>query len=176
MIRKAVKQDAAAIAQTYEALLLHEMIHGSNSNWKMHVYPTIEVPENRIPEGSMYVLEECGEICASMVLNQEQAEEYAAVDWLYPALPQEVLVIHTLCIPPQKAGCGYGAQMVAFAKKFAEKSGCRVIRIDTYAHNEPAKRLYQKHGFRIAGYGEMLLQGRIQEEQVYLEYRIPAKK
>ena len=118
----------------------------------------------------MYVLEDQGEICASMVLNHEQAEEYAGVSWQYPAQPPEVLVIHTLCIPPQKAGQGYGAQMVDFAKEFAAASGCRVIRIDTYAHNEPAKRLYQKHGFRIAGYGEMLLQGKIREAQVYLEY------
>lgn len=176
MIRKAVRQDAAAIAQTYDTLLRHEMLHGSHSNWKLHVYPTIEVPESKIPEGSMYVLEECGEICASMVLNQEQAEEYAAVNWLYPALPQNVLVIHTLCIPPQKAGHGYGGQMVTFAQEYAEKSGRHVIRIDTYAHNEPAKKLYQKHGFRIAGYGEILLQGRIREEQVYLEYQIPSQK
>ena len=169
MIRKAVEQDAAAIAGTYEALLRYEKVYGSNSNWQLGVYPTIRVPESQIPLGSMYVLEEQGEICASMVLNGEQAEEYAAVDWKYPALPREVLVIHTLCIPPEKAGHGYGGRMVAFAKETAKQMGCRVIRIDTYAHNEPAKRLYQKLGFQIAGYGNILLQGVIPEEQVYLE-------
>lgn len=169
MIRKAVQQDAAAIAETYEALLLHEKAFGSNSNWQLGVYPTIRVPENKIPEGSMYVLEEQGEICASMVLNHEQAKEYAEIDWQYPAENHEVLVIHTLCIPPQQSGRGYGAQMVAFAKKFAQQMNCRAIRIDTYAHNEPAKRFYRKHGFRIAGYGEILLEGLILEEQVYLE-------
>lgn len=176
MIRKAVLRDAAEIAGTYEALLRYEEVHGSNSNWKLGVYPTAAVPACMIPEGCMYVLVAQGEICASMVLNQEQPEEYSAVNWLYPALAHEVLVIHTLCIPPQQAGLGYGSQMVDFAKTFAKQAGCSVIRIDTYAHNEPAKRLYQKNGFRIAGYGEMLLQGQIREEQVYLEYRIPLEK
>lgn len=118
----------------------------------------------------MYVLED-GAICASMILNQEQAPKYKSIDWLYPAGKSDVLVIHTLCIPPSKAGRGYGRKMVSFAKELAAKNGCAVIRIDTYAHNEPAKRLYQKCGFRISGYGPTLLQRLIQEDQVYLEYQ-----
>ena len=46
------------------------------------------------------------------------------------------------------------------------------MRIDTYAHNEPAKSLYQKNGFRIAGYYESLLEGLIKEELAFLEYKI----
>lgn len=172
MIRKAEKKDIAAIAETYIDLLTHEQQHGSHSNWKLGVYPTIAVPERSVPTGTMYVLEEDGEICASMILNSEQAEEYAAIDWRYSASNESVLVIHTLCIPPSKAGHGYGRQMVDYAKKYATDSGCTTIRIDTYAHNDPAKRLYLRNGFRIAGYGRILLQGLIEEDQVYLEYQV----
>lgn len=172
MIRKAETRDAAGIAQTYDELLIYEEINGSTSNWQRGVYPTIKVPENKIPTGTMFVLEEEGEICASMVLNQEQAEEYGSIDWKFPAGSGQVLVIHTLCIPPGKAGRGYGTQMVEYAKSFAKKKNCSVIRIDTYAHNEPAKRLYRKNGFCIAGYGEILLQGLIREKQVYLECKL----
>lgn len=59
--------------------------------------------------------------------------------------------------------------MVEYAKHYAAESGCTVIHIDTYAHNKPAKRLYLKNSFRIAGCGRSLLQGLIEEEQVYLE-------
>lgn len=45
-------------------------------------------------------------------------------------------------------------------------------RMEKYAHNEPAKKLYLHNGFRIAGYGRILLQGLIDEEQVYLEYEV----
>lgn len=171
MIRKAIYSDIPKIAQTYEDLLRFEEENGSSSNWKLGVYPTIRVPQSRVPEGTMYVLEEDGEICASMILNQEQAEEYASIKWAYPASSKQVLVIHTLCIPPKKAGHGYGRRMVDYAKRHAKKIGCTVIRIDTYAHNEPAKRLYQKNGFRIAGYATCLLEGLIEEELVFLEYR-----
>ena len=172
MIRQAIPMDIPGISRTYEELLTHEEAHGGTSNWKLGIYPTIAVPEKSIPLGTMYVLTENEEICGSMVLNQDQAEEYAAVPWQYPAQPEQVLVIHTLCIPPKKAGHGYGTKMVEFAKRLVQEQGCTVIRIDTYAHNYPAKLLYEKSGFRIAGYGEILLQGLIQEEQVYLECSI----
>ena len=104
-----------------------------------------------------------------MLLNHEQAAEYATIPWQYPAADKDVLLIHTLCIPPALAGRGYGRTMVAFAKEEARRRGCQVMRIDTYAYNEPAKALYQKQGFRIAGYAVWLHHGLIQEKLVYLE-------
>lgn len=172
MIRKAKRTDIVAIADTYTALLTHEQQYGGYSNWKLGVYPTIAVPETKVPTGTMYVLEENGEVCASMVLNHDQAEEYAGIEWQYHGEGEQVLVIHTLCIPPQKAGHGYGRQMVEYVKHYAAEVGCTTIRIDTYAHNEPAKRLYLNTGFRIAGYGRILLQGLIEEEQVYMECEV----
>ena len=163
----------AAIADTYTELLVFEQEHGSNSNWKLGVYPTIAVPERAVPASTMYVLEEEGEVRGSMILNHLQAKEYADVPWLYPAEGEEVLVVHTLCIPPRMAGRGYGRAMVRFAQSQAARLGCRVIRIDTYEHNEPAKSLYLKSGFRIAGHGTSLLEGVIEEEQVFLECKVP---
>lgn len=59
-----------------------------------------------------------------------------------------------------------------YARTFAAETGCSTIRIDTFAHNEPAKKLYLQNGFRIAGYGRILLQGLIDEEQVYMECEV----
>ncbi|MCC8097533.1 MAG: GNAT family N-acetyltransferase [Eubacterium sp.] len=171
-IRKANRKDIKQIAKTYEELLIFEQSSGSASNWKLNVYPTIKTAERGVEKETMYVLEDSGNICASMVLNREQAEEYSDVNWLYTAEECKVLVIHTLCIPPSQAGKGYGTSMVQFAKKYALQNGCEVIRIDTFAHNEPAKSLYIKNGFRISGFGNIFLQGVIFEEQVYLEYKV----
>ena len=167
MIRQATETDIAVIGESYTQLLTYEQEQGGFSNWQLGVYPTVQVAEARVPRGGMYVLVEAGELCASMVLNREQAPEYADVSWAYRAEPTQVLVIHTLCIPPQCAGHGYGTQMVRFAQDYARLQGCTVIRLDTYAHNEPTKHLYRKLGFRIAGWGRMRLQGLIDEEQVY---------
>lgn len=173
MIRQATIDDIEKIAETYAELLTYEIENGSMSNWKLGIYPTIQVPIEKIPTGTMYVLEnENNQICASMVLNNEQAKEYSKIKWNYIADEEEVLVIHTLCIPPKMARHNYGTEMVNFAKQFALKNNYSVIRIDTYAFNEPAKKMYLKNGFKIAGYGRILLQGLIDEEQVYLEYRL----
>lgn len=169
MIRKAVSADIEQIAKTYEALLIYEKNNSSNSNWQSGIYPTIGIPIEKVPEGSMYVLEEQGEICASMVLNQEQPIEYQQINWQYSAKAEEVIVIHTLCIPPQKAGKGYGNQMVQFAIEKAKKLCRKVIRIDTWAGNKPAAALYQKNGFHFAGTAHVVLQGLIPEEQIFFE-------
>lgn len=172
MVRQATENDIEAIVAGYEALLTFEQEHGSQSNWVLGLYPTVKVPEKNVPLGTMIVLEEDGEICASMVLNNEQAAEYADVPWQYSGEGDAVLVVHTLCIPPAKAGKGYGSQMVRYAKKRAIAEGCSVVRIDTYAYNESAKALYQKHGFRITGYADSLLEGVIPERMVYLEWNV----
>ena len=172
MIRKATNIDTEEIARTYEELLHYEERNGSNSNWQLGIYPTIQIPLITIPKGTMYVLEEQGEICASMVLNKEQPIEYQQINWHYLVEADKVMVIHTLCIPPQKAGKGYGNQMVRFSMQLAKEIGCKVIRIDTWAGNKPAVSLYQKIGFRFAGTAHILLHGLIPEEQVFFELRL----
>lgn len=172
MIRKATEEDAPAIAESYDRLLCYEEQYGSHSNWVRGIYPTIKVAEKNIPLGTMIVIEENGEICASMVLNHEQAKAYEEVDWCYPGKGEDILVIHTLCVPPDKASKGYGSQMVQYAKAQALTKGCTSVRIDTYVYNEPAKAFYQKHGFRIAGYIECLLEGVIPEKMVCLEWQV----
>lgn len=172
MIRVATNNDIKAIENTYTELLTYEQEHTNNSNWKLGVYPTIKVPQEKIPTKTMFVLESDHMICASMVLNQEQAIEYDSIQWRYKVTKDKVMVIHTLCVPPSQAGKGYGSAMIKFAKDYALQHGSSVIRLDTYAYNEPAKSLYLKHGFSIAGFGTILLQGLIKEEQVYLECKL----
>ena len=99
MIRAATAADIDAIEAGYNELLLYEQEHGSNSHWVLGVYPTRATAERAVEAGTMYVLDEAGRICASMILNSRQAAEYREMPWLYPAADDEVLVIHTLCVP-----------------------------------------------------------------------------
>ncbi len=119
IIRKAEIKDIPAIDDTYTELLTYEQQHGTTTNWALGVYPTAAVPQEKIPQGTMFVLEDEGKICASMVLNQEQAKEYFDIPWLYPAEAQAVYVIHTLTVPPSAKGRGYGSAMIDFAKDYA---------------------------------------------------------
>lgn len=172
MIRKAVPSDVDAVAASYRLLLDHEAATHSCTNWKPGIYPIRQDAQGAVDNGTLYVLEEAGEVCASMILNQHQAPEYAQIQWLYPAADEQVLVIHTLCMAPDKAGRGYGTQMVRYAMEHARAMGCTVIRIDTYVGNLPAQRLYQKLGFRISGRKQVKHHGLFDSELYYLETRL----
>lgn len=76
-----------------------------------------------------------------MCLDKSQAPGYKALKWKYNAPPDEVLVIHTLCVRPSKSGHGYCRAMVEFAKMYGQEHGCKVISLDTHVHNESAKKL-----------------------------------
>ena len=172
MIRKATESDINAIDALYHELLTHEEQTQSWSNWQKGIYPTRATAEKAVALGTMYVLEEENTICASMILNDLQSDFYKETDWRFPAEPHKVGVIHTLCVAPSQYGKGFGNQMIAFAKVEAKTKGCKVIRMDTYSGNEPAKALYKKHGFRIAGNVDAFLEGVIAEELVLLEIKL----
>ena len=173
MFRPAAASDLDAIGRHYTELLTHETETGrSTTNWALGVYPTRETAAKAQAEGALSVLEEPGETVASVSLNQHQDELYAEINWQYSAPPEQVLVIHTLCIPPCHAGRGLGRQMVQYAKQHAAAMGCTVIRLDTWAGNTPAARLYQTNGFSLCGRAEVLFQGRIPAELIFLEYQI----
>ena len=127
MIRKAVWQDVDAIADGYRRLLAHEAATHSYTNWKPGIYPVRADAERALESGTLYVLEEDGQICASMILNRHQAEAYAEMDWQYPADPEQVLVIHTLTMPPEMSGRGYGTRMVRFAMEEARRMGVNAV-------------------------------------------------
>lgn len=169
MIRSATEQDIDAVERTYRELLTDESEQGSSSNWALDVYPTKETAEKAMKERTLYVLTVGEEICASMILNQIQPEEYQKIPWHYLAGADQILVIHTLCVPPRQAGKGYGKQMVRFAMEKARELRCKAIRLDTWAENKPAAMLYQNMGFRYAGTARILLQGVISEEQIFFE-------
>ena len=105
-----------------------------------------------------------------MILNSHQPAEYYDIPWVYDASDEEVMVIHTLCVPPSMSGRGLGTLMVGFATGFALGAGKRVMRLDTNIQNLPAQRLYQKLGYRLAGSHHSLHEGVLDTTLVYLEY------
>ena len=172
MIRKATKKDLDWIEGSYLELLTKEAQQGSNTNWQLGVYPTRETAQESLDVRTLYVLEEEDGLCASMILNQVQPEIYREIPWAFPAAPEEVLLIHTLCIPPSKAGSGFGRMMACYAEEKAKDMGCKVIRLDTYIGNEPAAALYRSQGYHYAGKAATLHEGVIPEELIFFEKKI----
>lgn len=173
MVRKAFPRDIDGVEKIYTDILLREKIHGAFTVWKAGVYPTRETAEKALYDGDLYVLEQSGEICASMIMNQVQPEEYNKISWKYNMKPEEIAVIHLLCVQPSKSGRGFGTEMIRFAVDQGITLNCGTIRLDTGAQNKPALALYTKLGFEPAGVSNMAVGGVIEHhDHLFLELKI----
>ena len=141
MIRIAKESDLPAVAAVYEAILDHEDATGLHyTGWKRGAYPTADTARNIFNAGTLYVgVDEDGAIWGSMNLNGVPAED------------DQVAVIHTLTIHPDRAGQGLARQMVAFAEDTARSQGKTVMRFDTGVSNAVSNHLYPVIGYRFAG-------------------------
>lgn len=151
MIRKGTAADLDRAEEIYNEILDHQAATVNYTNWVKGLYPTRENARRALEAGTFYVMEDAGTVVGVANLNHIQPAEYANIRWTIPAQGEEVLVIHTLCIPPSCAGRGYARVFVAFAEALGRRQGCRCIRLDTYVGNLPAISLYTKLGYRDAG-------------------------
>lgn len=150
MIRIATDRDLPLIGELYGELLEHgETVR--RTNWQKGLYPTPDYARGAFDQGTLYVGEEDGGLYGCVILNQIQPPEYANISWNFEAAPEEVMVIHTLCIRPSLAGRGKGREFVGFCEAHARDKGWPVIRLDTYEGNYPACRLYEGLGYSYAG-------------------------
>ena len=107
--------------------------------------------------------EDDGVLWGVVNLNGEQLPEYSDIPWAIPAEPDQVGVIHTLCIHPDQSGKGLARRMVAFCEEEFRRQGKTVIRLDTWEGNLPANRLYPSLGYRYAGTAEFFFMGFVRE-------------
>lgn len=166
-IRKAAQTDLDAIEESYRELLRNIPPEENYSGWVLDVYPNRAWVEENL--GDMWVLMDEAGFGGSMILNHQQAADYQEIPWEIPAEPDAVMVIHTLCIPPSRAGRGYGRAMVNFAIDEAVRQKMKTLRLDTAAGNRPAAALYQSCGFALRGKRQVLHQGVIPEKLIFFE-------
>ena len=165
MIRLASSGDLDAVAAIYEEILAAEDLRATSyTNWQRGKYPTRRHAQAALDTRSLYVAEERGMLYACCILNQEQLPEYDSIPWAIPAAPEEVSVIHTLCVSPRWAGQGKARELVKFCEEEGRRIGARVIRLDTYVGNIPANAMYPRLGYQLAGRALFHFQGFLWEE------------
>lgn len=159
MIRKADRTDLPAVRALYEAVLDAEAAAGLGYlAWRKGIYPTEETARRGLEEGTLYVGESSGRIWGAVIINNHQAREYEDGAWTLPAEPEEVGVLHTLCVHPEARGQGHAAELVRYGENLCRTQGRRVMRLDTRAVNVPGLKLYASLGYREAGQVELCLQ------------------
>lgn len=166
-IRKATKDDIDRIVGIYNEIHEAEERGKMHIGWQRDVYPTRETAEKALQRGDLFACIMDGKVCASAIINQEQLDSYAEVEWGIKADNAEVMVLHTLTVSPSCGKRGIGHKFVLFYEEYACQSHCRVLRMDTQAQNVVARKMYAKMGFKEVGIIHCPFQG-IQSIQLVL--------
>ena len=150
-IRRAQEKDLAAVERIYDVIHTEEEAGRACIGWEREVYPTRRTAEDALVRDDLFVEEAEGRIVGTAIINRVQVDAYAEVKWLYPALDEQVMVLHTLVVEPACSGKGYGTKFVAFYEDYARENGCPYLRMDTNARNKAARKLYAGLGYWEAG-------------------------
>ncbi|KGE20735.1 GCN5 family acetyltransferase [Paenibacillus wynnii] len=124
------------------------MQDGGSDQWD-ESYPNREVIQEDLEQSNLYVCEVEGAIAGIVVLDENQAEEYGAIHWVQNQGPH--LSMHRLAVHPEAQGKGIARRLIAFAEDHAVRGGYTSIRLDTYAKNSSALRLYKSLEYDLRG-------------------------
>ena len=172
IIRRANIQDIDAVERLYDAIHTTEENGKQTIGWIRGVYPVRATAEDALRRNDLFVLEDAGAICGAGIINKTQVDVYRQGNWKYEAPDDQVCVLHTLVISPDRAGRGYGRAFIAYYEQFAAEHGCTELRIDTNAKNIAARSMYKKHGYTEIGIVPKVFNGIPDVQLVLLEKHI----
>ncbi|MBR2068086.1 MAG: GNAT family N-acetyltransferase [Solobacterium sp.] len=123
--------------------------------WQSPDYPKKEDIEEDIKQGASYVVEDEGELVATMCLyyrNDPAIDHYDYIEegkWLKEE--GNYVVLHRCAVEDEYKGKGYSQRLFAFGEAYARSLGCNDYRIDTHEKNGPMLKAIEKYGFRPCG-------------------------
>lgn len=148
MIRRGKKEDLKSIMKMVEATIVM-MREEQNDQWD-ELYPTLNDFEQDLQNQSLYILEENGGIMGSITITQNLPIEYNQSSILWRKIEQ-AYTTYRLVVDPAARGRGVATKLILFAEEIAKQNGTPYLKIDTYALNKQAQKLFQKNGFHKAG-------------------------
>ena len=151
IIRKAVSKDIDAVVSIYDKIHTAEEKGKVVIGWKRDIYPIRKTAEDATLRDDLFVMEEDGFLFGSGIINKEQVDVYEKAKWNHDAKPEEMMVLHTLVIDPDKKRKGLGKSFVKFYEEYAKNNGCKYLRLDTNEKNVNARAMYKKLGYKEIG-------------------------
>ncbi len=171
-IRRARQSDLPTVAALYERTHDLEEQGLTTIGWIRGVYPTLATAEEALGRDALFVMKDEGELVAVAKIDQQQVPEYADCPWMNDAEPEQVLVLHTLVVDPEKKGKGYGKAFVAFYEELANDWDTPYLRMDTNERNTAARGLYRSLGYHEAGIVKCTFNGIPDVKLICLEKQI----
>ncbi len=151
IFRKAKEQDIDAVEEIYDAVHSDEEAGNIVIGWARGIYPTRRTAEVSLKRDDLFVMEDCGRVVGTAIINKSQVAEYCFGTWSANPPEDQVMVLHTLVISPKESGKGYGKQFVAFYEMYAKENGCLYLRMDTNERNSRARAMYHNLGYQEVG-------------------------
>ncbi len=105
--------------------------------------------EDQESSSSSKSLEREGQLLGAVILDENQAKEWEAIDWQLTG--GRILVIHALVVDPGIQGKGLGKTLLGLCEQYAVENGYAIIRLDAFRENEAVLRFYEKAGYHRLG-------------------------
>lgn len=151
VIRKARETDISGVVKIYEKIHAWEQDGRMQIGWLPGVYPVERTAVDALKRQDLFVMEEDGLVVASAIINQNQVEAYRDGSWQFQVRGEEIMVLHTLTVDPDRGKMGFGRQFVEYYERYALEQGCSFLRMDTNEKNQAARLMYKKLGYQEAG-------------------------
>ncbi|ADY55289.1 GCN5-related N-acetyltransferase [Syntrophobotulus glycolicus DSM 8271] len=113
------------------------------------LYPSPDDLLEDIRNQQLHLLVRDAEILAAVVLNESQEEEYQKGAWLSQG--PGIAVVHRLCVHPDVQNKGMGRETMRRAEGYLAAKGYAAVRLDAFAQNPQAIRLYESLSYKRAG-------------------------
>lgn len=146
IVRRAALFDVPAVMYIIRAAVPLMQAAG-NTQWDDQ-YPNTEIFLRDITRKELWVADFDGVLGGVAAITTEQTPEYANVGW---DRNEPALVVHRLAVDPEFRGHGIATALMEEAEALAEEQGIHVLRVDTNALNEAARKMFVKLGYTYAG-------------------------
>lgn len=149
MIRQAKENDINRLIDLYMACIrdldAHKIFQWNDK------YPSSRTITDQVEAGSQFLYEVEGDLVGAVCLNQEQAKEWARVNWWPARSADKILIIHGLVVSPMHQGKGYGQSLLELSERYARDMGYLGLRLDAFSENLIARKLYEKNHYTKVG-------------------------
>ena len=147
LLTQATQADFAAICGLYQAVCAG-MAQQESPQWVWGEYPSEDILQKTLDAGTLYIAKEGDVLLCAVTVDTNFDPEYAGVNWLFGG---KAGAFHRLAIAPDQQGKGLGKATIEAVCDILRQQGCDALRIDTYAPNLNAQKLYTRIGMRQAG-------------------------
>ena len=163
IIRKCHEEEIGLVGAFYDKIVLWLDEHINYPKWIYRVYPSEAFVREMTEAGEQYVCIDGSlddrtdghadnkNIIAAFVLNKDPQGNYQNGEWARDLPDGTYMVIHAMAIMPHLQRKGIGAEILRFCVETAKSAGSKALRVDVVPGNQPARQLYDKHGFLYAG-------------------------